>query len=250
MIIYASILEINGNQLLVFDHATQQEVAVNLRCGCNFRINDNVKIIYNGIMTMSIPPQISAQRITKINADSAIPYLAEYSRILNNMINSMMSAETTDSISYNFISQMIPHHRAAVEMSENVLKFTRNIELTDIADSIISEQTKSIENMLEILNTCSSPDNSGCELKSYQQNTAEIMRTMFAGMSNAYSNNCIDCNFIREMIPHHEGAVRMSENTLRFNICRELRPILNSIIVSQRRGIRQMRNLAGRLRCR
>ncbi|MDE5854154.1 MAG: DUF305 domain-containing protein [Ruminococcus sp.] len=198
---------------------------------------------------MSIPPQISAQRITKINADSAIPYLAEYSRILNNMINSMTSAETTDSISHNFIVQMIPHHRAAIEMSENVLKFTRNIELTEIAKSIISEQTKSIENMQEILNNCSNLNNSECELKTYQQNTSGIIQTMFASMSNAYSNNCIDCNFIREMIPHHEGAVRMSENTLRFNICPELKPILNSIIISQCRDIRQMSSLAGRLRC-
>lgn len=250
MIIYASVLEINGNQLLVLDHATQQEIAVNLRCGCNFRVNDNVKIIYDGIMTMSIPPQISVRRIIKINAVSAIPYLAEYSRILNNMINNMTSAETTDSISHNFIVRMIPHHQAAIEMSENVLKFTTNAELTEIANNIIAEQTRSIENMQEILNTCSCLENSECELRNYQRNISGIMMTMFADMSNAYSNNCIDCNFIREMIPHHEGAVRMSENTLKFNICPELKPILNSIIVSQKRGIRQMRNLYRRLKCR
>ena len=83
-------------------------------------------------MTMSIPPQISVRRIIKINADSAIPYLAEYSRILNNMINNMTGVETTDSISHNFIVRMIPHHQAAIEMSENVLKFTTNVKLTEM----------------------------------------------------------------------------------------------------------------------
>lgn len=250
MIIYASILENNGNQLLVSDYAARQEIAVNLRCGCGFRVNDNVKIIYNGIMTMSIPPQISPCSVTRINVSSAMPYLAEYSRILNNMINSMTTAETNDSISHNFIVRMIPHHRAAIEMSENVLKFTRNTELTNIAENIISEQTRSIENMQEILNTCCNLNNTERELQIYQQNISGIMRNMFTGMSNAYSDNCIDCNFIREMIPHHEGAVRMSENALRFNICPELRPILNNIITSQRNGIRQMRNLARQLKCR
>ncbi len=250
MLIFAKVLEIEKNRILVMDYNTNQEVAVNLQCGCNFRVGDMIQIVYNGIMTMSIPPQINAQRITVINADDAMPYLAEYSRILNNMINEMTSADLTDSISHNFIVQMIPHHRAAIEMSENVLKYTDNTELTEIANSIITEQTESINNMQNILNSCECLKNTTCEVRTYQRNVSRITGLMFSAMSNAFSDNCVNCNFIREMIPHHEGAVRMSENALRFSVCPELRPILSAIITSQRQGIRKMRCLASRLKCR
>lgn len=61
----ARILKVNRNSLLVRDNATSQEVIVNTSCVCNFRVNDRVNIIYNGMMTMSLPPQISALRIFK-----------------------------------------------------------------------------------------------------------------------------------------------------------------------------------------
>ena len=48
------------------------------------------------------------------------------------------------------------------------------------------------------------------------------------------------------MIPHHEGAVRMSENALRFSLCQELQPILTSITSTQKAGIQKMEHL---LRC-
>ena len=250
MLIYAKVLETGRNQILVMDNNTNQEIAINLQCGCNFRVDDMIQIVYNGIMTMSIPPQISARRITVINAADAMPYLAEYSRILNNMINEMTSADLTDSISHNFIVQMIPHHRAAIEMSENILKYTDNTELTEIANNIITEQTESINNMQNILNGCECVKNNVCEVRTYQRNISRITGIMFSAMSNAFSDNCVNCNFIREMIPHHEGAVRMSENALRFAICPELKQILNAIITSQKKGICKMRCLSDRLKCR
>ena len=51
---------------------------------------------------------------------------------------------------------------------------------------------------------------------------------------------------MREMIPHHKGAIRMSENALRFDICPELKPILCEIITSQQKGVSEMTQL---LRC-
>lgn len=66
MTMCAEILEISDKRLLVRDSRTMQEVAVNTRCNCNFRVGDRVRIFYSGAMTMSIPPQISAIRITKV----------------------------------------------------------------------------------------------------------------------------------------------------------------------------------------
>lgn len=173
-------------------------------------------------------------------------YLDTFSDILHNMIYKMTHAELTDNISYNFIVQMIPHHRAAIEMSQNILRYTTNIAVQNIALRIISEQTKSIEDMQQILCRCSARTNSRRELQYYQQRTDQILRTMFSGMENACTDNDVTANFLREMIPHHRGAVEMSENAMRHRICPELRPILHAIITSQKKGISQMEQL---LRC-
>lgn len=61
----AEILEIGNKQLLVRDSKTDQEIEVNTRCNCNFRVGDKIIIFYNGAMTLSIPPQIGAIRIRK-----------------------------------------------------------------------------------------------------------------------------------------------------------------------------------------
>lgn len=173
-------------------------------------------------------------------------YLTEFHCILDDMIHGMKSAQLSDSISLNFIAQMIPHHQAAIRMSQNLLKYTTYIPLQDIALGIISEQTKSIEDMRKAECACKRPANSEQDLRLYQRRTDLIMEDMFARMKRACSDNNINGNFMREMIPHHQGAVEMSENTLQYDICPELVPILEAIITSQKRGIRQMQQL---LRC-
>ncbi len=247
MIMNAEVLGIENGFLMVLDMDGDREVAVNTRC-LNFRSGDRVKIIYNGIMTLSIPPQISACRIVKIDNCFEI-YLQRYKEILNTMIMDMCGAELIDSISHNFIVQMIPHHRAAIEMSENILKYTENSELKEIAERIINEQTQSISDMTAVLEQCSQLLNCSCDVQAYQENIKVITEIMFSKMRNAYFDNSVNCDFIREMIPHHEGAVKMSENALRFQICPELTPILNEIITSQKKGIHQMKCLAEQIRC-
>lgn len=176
-------------------------------------------------------------------------YLTSFYCILDEMIQGMTEAELTDSISRNFMVQMIPHHQAAIEMSKSLLKYTTNIPLQDIALGIIEEQTKSIEDMRKILGFCSKLTNSRQDVGLYQRKMDRIMENMFRRMEAACSGNCIDCNFMREMIPHHEGAIEMSENTLQYDICPQLRPILDAIITSQKKGVMEMKQLLRCMKC-
>ena len=67
------------------------------------------------------------------------------------------------------------------------------------------------------------------------------MEYMFRQMTVAPSSGCIDSDFVREMIPHHEGAILMCGNTLRSAVCPALVPVLQKIVVTQQQGIRQLR---------
>lgn len=167
-------------------------------------------------------------------------YLASYDCILCDMIDKMTHADLSDSISHNFITQMIPHHEGAIEMSRNILKYTTNIPLQNLALQIITEQTDSISRMRRILCKCDAVHNCKDDLCCYQTRTKKIMKTMFCEMKQTCTSNCVNGNFIREMIPHHCGAIAMSENTLRYCICPDLIPILNAIIRSQKQEIRAM----------
>ncbi|MCM1182959.1 MAG: DUF305 domain-containing protein [Roseburia sp.] len=175
-------------------------------------------------------------------------YLTCFQSILDEMIQGMTSAELSDSISHNFIVQMIPHHRAAIAMSQNLLRYTTDIPLQNIALNIIEEQTKSICNMQEILCRCSGDCNTRQGLQTYQANVCDIMQNMFCDMKEACTSNNINISFMNEMIPHHQGAIQMSQNALCFPICPSLKPILEAIITSQRRGVCEMEQLLSCMR--
>ena len=176
----------------------------------------------------------------------AAEYLRRYREILDTMIDEMTNAQLGCSISQNFIMQMIPHHRAAIEMSRNLLQYTTFVPLQNIARNIIVEQTESIGNMQAVLDRCGGLSSTEQDLCLYQRRFQRIAQAMFSQMRSACAGNRINADFMREMIPHHEGAVRMSENALCFPLCPELVPILSRIIVSQKKGVREMKRL---LRC-
>ena len=63
----AEVLEVGDGYLLVRNYSDNQEVIVRTPCFCRYSPNDSVRITYNGIMTLSLPPQINAMKIVKLN---------------------------------------------------------------------------------------------------------------------------------------------------------------------------------------
>lgn len=68
MLIIACIKEVRKNSLLVQDCSTSQDIVVNTNCTRCFCVGDRIRICYNGIMTNSLPPQISATCIRRISS--------------------------------------------------------------------------------------------------------------------------------------------------------------------------------------
>ena len=60
------VLEVNDGWLLVCDQSTCQQVRVNTPCASCYRVGERLRICYDGVMTASIPPQISASKICRI----------------------------------------------------------------------------------------------------------------------------------------------------------------------------------------
>ncbi len=63
----ARVLRVCRCELLVCDLCGCQEVLVHTSDACRFQVGQCVSITYSGAMTMSIPPQISAECVTLLN---------------------------------------------------------------------------------------------------------------------------------------------------------------------------------------
>lgn len=66
-VMYARVLEVSCGTLLVRERCTDQEMLVRTGRACRFAEGDCVLIVYNGAMTRSIPPQITANRIRRVS---------------------------------------------------------------------------------------------------------------------------------------------------------------------------------------
>lgn len=158
-------------------------------------------------------------------------YLNRFDQILSEMSEKMLHTELTNySITIDFIRCMIPHHQAAIYMSENLLMYTRYQPLIEIANGIIAMQTKGIEEMKEILRTTSVYMSMERDINTYLTKYFEITNNMIEKMKN--SPRCVNINldFVNEMIPHHEGAIQMCNNLLQYYIDPRLRNVANTII--------------------
>lgn len=63
----ATVIQVNPRSLLVRDEETGEEVMVFFRNAGSFSVGDRINITFNGQMTLSIPPQITATSIQILN---------------------------------------------------------------------------------------------------------------------------------------------------------------------------------------
>lgn len=86
-----------------------------------------------------------------INSNNNVnSYMKEYLEITKNMIENMKSSPRYNNININFINEMIPHHKGAIEMCNNLLKYWVDPRLKKVAEDIIKEQSKGVTQLEEI----------------------------------------------------------------------------------------------------
>ncbi|MDE6954641.1 MAG: DUF305 domain-containing protein [Oscillospiraceae bacterium] len=186
---------------------------------------------------------------TYLLSDPSKRYLCCYYQILDEMIQGITTAKLTRSLSHNFIVQMIPHHQAAVRMCRNLLQYSDDGAVRRLAQRITDQQTQGLQAMEGLLPDCGQPANPQMDLRLCHRRTELILRELFSQMGSAPEGNRLDLVFLRQMIPHHLGAARMAQNTLRYQVATGLAPVLRSTIDTHCKEVRQMRALLRRMGC-
>lgn len=150
-------------------------------------------------------------------------------------------ANTTTQSDRQFIEMMIPHHQGAIEMAELALTKAKRPEIKKMAESIIQDQKREIQQMQgwykqwygKEIAVSSSMDHSAHQ----GMMSMDMMETHLQNLKTASD---FDKEFVRQMIPHHEGALMMAEMVIDTAENPEIRNLAESIIESQSAEIKQM----------
>lgn len=202
----------------------------------------NTKHLYFGVIAFIVIA-------TSITAQAAISpreaaYLKAYQSTLQLMKQEMESAPKTGDASLDFLYEMIPHHQAAISMAENELKYGNIPEVKQLAKAIIKEQSKGIAQMKNLLAYLKrKPKIDKAKEAAYLKAYKDIYKQMVTSMEATKPTGNIDKDFLEEMIPHHEGAVKMATNILHFTKNKDLKEIVQPIVVNQNKQLQQMKKL-------
>ncbi len=139
-----------------------------------------------------------------------------------------------------FLDSMIAHHQGALEMATLAEARAESSEIKELATSIIFDQEREIGKMTEWRD-------------GWFEGTASAVNMQFPGMSHgmqgmdmkklaSLKGREFDVEFVRQMIPHHEGAIEMAKAVKESSSRAELKELADDIISSQGAEIKQMRD--------
>ena len=141
-----------------------------------------------------------------------------------------------------FLKGMIPHHESAVEMAEIALDRGEHRQIKDLANAIIEAQNAEIAQMEQIYDRLTGdeivPDPAAHEELGLSQDEAGMHGDSAAMLEGATKD--FDKAFIDEMVPHHQGAIRMARVVLGDTEDSEIRELGNAIVAAQSREIDEM----------
>ncbi len=152
----------------------------------------------------------------------------------------MQSSPNAASAPYDlqFLDTMIAHHQGAVDMSKPALEKAEHGELKEFARHIIADQEREIAQMKQWREQwyAGKPQAMNMDMRGMRASMEGMdMNNLNAAMGRAY-----DIMFLEMMVPHHQGAVTMSEEVLQRAEHPELKQLARQIITSQEREIGQM----------
>lgn len=154
----------------------------------------------------------------------------------SNMESSPGAAEAPQAL--QFIDTMIAHHQGAVDMALLVNTRTSRPEMKAFAQKIADEQRKEIAEMQSMRTKWFS--NAKPAINMAFPGMTEGMHGMDMTKLNQLKGNEFDTEFIRQMIPHHEGAILMAKALKSEDNYAELKTLADKMIADQSAEITQM----------
>ena len=192
--------------------------------------------------------KVSANINNSIISNEKQGYNEEYTTIFNNMMKAMNAAPNTGNVNLDFVLEMIPHHEGGINMAKAIVKYGSNPEVKKIAENIITSQEAQIPIMKQLKAKFEKEKpSSKADSEEYLEEYNKVKDTMFKEMQCVEITNNVDANFLQEMIYHHEGAIGMAKDILKYTKDPELRKLAENIVTTQSKGVEEMKALLKKL---
>ncbi|MBS6502340.1 MAG: DUF305 domain-containing protein [Clostridium sp.] len=192
--------------------------------------------------------KVSANINNSIISNEKQGYNEEYTTIFNNMMKAMNAAPNTGNVNLDFVLEMIPHHEGGINMAKAIVKYGSNPEVKKIAENIITSQEAQIPIMKQLKAKFEKEKpSSKADSEEYLEEYNKVKDTMFKEMQGVEITNNVDANFLQEMIYHHEGAIGMAKDILKYTKDPELRKLAENIVTTQSKGVEEMKALLKKL---
>jgi uncharacterized protein (DUF305 family) len=151
-------------------------------------------------------------------------------------------------IETEFLTQMIPHHRGAVEMAEMALQKAARQEVRQLAQQIIQDQEREISQMSHWLRDwygLTPPSGTEMDMASMMQMAPMLhgtMPDMTARMHRlmGLSGPEFDVEFLSAMTDHHSMAVMMAAPVLMSGHHADLYALAENVVITQGEEIKRM----------
>lgn len=154
--------------------------------------------------------------------------------------STMKSSPNASDAEYDlqFIDTMIAHHQGAVDMAKLIQAKAVNDELKKLGINIISSQEKEIAAMRAWRDQWFGGKPPAINME--MAGMAASMSGMDMQKLDSLSGKAFDLEFVKQMIPHHEGAVVMAKEALKRSKKDEIKTLAAAIIRDQQAEIQQM----------
>lgn len=174
-------------------------------------------------------------------------YIKEQDAVMADMMEAMEGVSPSGSADVDFLAGMLPHHEAAVAMSESYLQSGgKNDTLEKLANDIITAQTEEIKQMQTMLQDKKASGNmDAAKAEAYTKAYHEMMHGHTMAHTAAQS---VDEAFAEGMIMHHQMAVDMANAILPNTDDPGISELAQNIIDTQNQEIADMQSILDGLR--
>ena len=158
------------------------------------------------------------------------------SSLMDDMMNDMHAVQTTGNADKDFAALMKAHHQGAVEMAKLELAGGKDSAMINMASVILRDQMREIDQFNQFL---ASGKTEVGKSDAFYNESMENMHKMHDGIEESGST---DMQFVRGMIPHHQGAVDMATVYLKYARDEGLKKLAQEIIAAQKKEILLFQN--------
>lgn len=155
--------------------------------------------------------------------------------------STMKSSPNAASSPYDlqFIDTMIAHHQGAIDMSKPCAARAQHAEIKTLCANITTSQQKEIDEMKSWRDKWFAGASPALNME--MAGMSDSMKGMDMKKLESLNGNDFDLEFIRQMIPHHEGAVAMAKDALQRSTKDEIKKLASDVIKAQEAEIKQMK---------